>query len=381
MAVKEAVRREDRNFLLNVIESEYIDYMIDRHQIQPLALLWDSMQVSDSERMIATTGRGYFMEEGDQVACPVFAFQLPFEGDGSLFNYAPTTHLLWSIEASVHASNRLVSFEIVNWSSNDVSRELKHTKQNLNMQVGHVNNDVRGFNNALPKYCRKVFDARKQEHLKAANLLASLGVPIASAKAVPSTFTVPISKIKPIVKPAVADKPFAPEPVLSLEVFHHILTVCRDAGREFERHPSIYANKDEETLRDHFLMVLAPHFESAAGETFNKAGKTDILIRHEKANLFVAECKFWTGAKAVLAAVSQLLGYLTWRDSKVALILFIRNKDVDSVIKQIKPALSDHDCYIRTIEQKDEGWIEFEFRLAPDNSRSVTLAVLAFHFP
>ena len=274
--IKKIVHREDRNALLNVIESEYIDYLLDRHQIRPLVLLWESMQVSDSERMITAKGRGYFMEDGRKFPCQVFTFQLPFEGDSSLFNYAPSTRLMWTMEASVHASNRLVSFEIINWPSYDVPRELEQVKQKLIKQVGHVNDDVRKFNNSLPEYCRNVFDARKQEHLKAANLLASLGVPIATADSVPKTFTVPISKTKPIVKPTVNDKPFAPEPTLSAEVFQKILTICRDTGREFERHPCIYANKDEETLRDHFIMVLAPHFDSTTGETFNKSGKTDI---------------------------------------------------------------------------------------------------------
>ena len=58
-----------------------------------------------------------------------------------------------------------------------------------------------------------------------------------------------------------------------------------------ERHPSIYAEKDEPTLRDHFIMVLSPHFDSVTGETFNRGGDTDILVRHESANVFVAECK------------------------------------------------------------------------------------------
>jgi hypothetical protein len=56
----------------------------------------------------------------------------------------------------------------------------------------------------------------------------------------------------------------------------------------------------------------------ATGETFNFQGKTDILIRVEGKNVFIAECKFWKGEKALLATLDQLLSYLSWRDTKAA---------------------------------------------------------------
>jgi len=83
-----------------------------------------------------------------------------------------------------------------------------------------------------------------------------------------------------------------------------------------ERHPSTYAGKGEEALRDDLLATLSTHFPGATAETFNKTGKTDLLIRHENENGFVAECKFWSGSKSYHDAIGQLLGYLTWRDRR-----------------------------------------------------------------
>jgi len=91
--------------------------------------------------------------------------------------------------------------------------------------------------------------------------------------------------------------------------------------------PSTYSNKGEEDLRDHILLVLEPRFQgSATGETFNKTGKTDILLRFEGKNVFIAECKFWNGIKLFFETISQLLAYLTWRDSKAAVIIFVKTK-------------------------------------------------------
>jgi hypothetical protein len=52
---------------------------------------------------------------------------------------------------------------------------------------------------------------------------------------------------------------------------------------------------------------------------FNAAGKTGILIRAEDRHFFIAECKIWRGLKTVREALTQLLAYLTWRDTKAAL--------------------------------------------------------------
>ena len=90
-----------------------------------------------------------------------------------------------------------------------------------------------------------------------------------------------------------------------------------------ERSPASFASLDEEAIRTHFLLQLNGHYEgSATGETFNSSGKTDILIRVDNRNVFIAECKFWRGPKSFSEAIDQLLGYLSWRDSKGAFARF-----------------------------------------------------------
>lgn len=68
----------------------------------------------------------------------------------------------------------------------------------------------------------------------------------------------------------------------------------------------------EEDIRQQFLVQLNGHYEGqATGETFNYEGKTDILIRNQGKNIFIAECKFWSGAEALLDTITQILSYLT----------------------------------------------------------------------
>ena len=66
-------------------------------------------------------------------------------------------------------------------------------------------------------------------------------------------------------------------------------------------------------MRDFILMFLESHYESigsATGETFNAEGKVDILVRRDNGNLFVGECKYWSGSAGLHATLDQLLRYL-----------------------------------------------------------------------
>lgn len=102
--------------------------------------------------------------------------------------------------------------------------------------------------------------------------------------------------MKIIPKPSAVVKSGKPDPTLGEGTYQEILQTIHDLGKAIECMPSTYVGKSEEDLRDHILMYLEPRFEgSATGETFNKSGHTDILLRYKNSNVFVAECKFWSG--------------------------------------------------------------------------------------
>lgn len=108
---------------------------------------------------------------------------------------------------------------------------------------------------------------------------------------------------------------------------------------------------DEEERRDLLLVALNSQFEGqAGGEVFNGAGKTDILLRIDNRSVFIAECKTWRGPKAFTEAIDQLLGYLIWRDTKAAIVLFIQMKSPTEVVAKAATALSGHPQNVRTVD-------------------------------
>lgn len=215
--------------------------------------------------------------------------------------------------------------------------------------------------------------------------MASLGVPIKKRENLPQTFAVPTPATRKkisVAKPVVTEKGYRPEPTLEDSTYREILRYLHDWGKQLERMPSTYSGKSEEALRDLFLAHIEPYFEgTATGETFNKSGKTDILLRFEGKNVFVAECKRWRGQQSYLDAISQLLRYLTWRDSKAAVMMFIKNKDISSVLQTIEQATSQHPNYLGLVSKQDESWLNYRFHLNDDSNREVKLAVLLFHYP
>lgn len=128
--------------------------------------------------------------------------------------------------------------------------------------------------------------------------------------------------------------------------------------------------------------MLNAQFEGkAGGELFNCSGKTDILIREKDANVFIGECKIFgskDGPSKITATIDQLLGYLTWRDTKAALLLFIRDRDVTSVIGKAVAAFEAHPNYKRRGATASDERYDFVVHANGDPAREMRIAFLPF---
>ena len=175
---------------------------------------------------------------------------------------------------------------------------------------------------------------------------------------------------------------FKPEPSLPEEEYEFILSILKNMVQVMERSPHAFGKMGEEDLRWHFLVQLNAQYEGqATGETFNFQGKTDILLRSEDRNVFIAECGFWKGEKNFLEKIDQLLSYLSWRDTKTALILFNRNANFTDVLSKITSAVSKHACFKRDRGRLDETTFRYIFHQPADSNPELTLMVMAFDVP
>lgn len=386
-ALDQAIKRQADDYILNVNREEYLQHLIGEFSIEPIEIHSDGLSVSTYEEMIPAEmhPRDYFMDRGESYPRDVLVFHLPFAGDLQLLKVRASTY---STSAPlINIEQGCITFRMINFNldAQRIKQESENTIRSIETQNGFLIRDIENFNSSLRQNAERIFDARKEQLLKKNNLIASLGVPIKESGNKSGTFSVPAKRTKAIAskpQPKVTDKGYQPEPTLDTTIYAQILKIIHDVGKQFERLPSTYSGKEEEHLRDHILLILEPNFEGAAtGETFNKSGKTDILLRHEGNNVFIAELKYWHGKKGFLETISQLLGYLTWRDSKAAVVMFVRNKDFMAVLETAKDAISEHENYLGFVNEQEEGWYSYRFHLNGDRNREVKLAVMLYHIP
>jgi hypothetical protein len=384
--LKAQIYEDDQDFVLGVNRDEYLRHLVDKYRFTPLTIQYDQIFREEKPAEVEVDVRGMpggaiFYGGGGQVTRPLYRVRIPFEGDSALLRALPSSRLLWTVPVLIDPG--MISFDIIDYegTSDGINRQINDIVKSMQIQEANVAKDVTAFNTSLPVRAGEFFDTRRKELEARVHVSKGISIPVRKRADVPQTFKAPVVRqVIKIARPTVQTK--ALDPTLDVAIYEGILTVIHDWGRALEKVPSTYLGKGEEDLRDSFLVVLGTHFVGeAGGETFNKAGKTDILLKYDKTNAFVGECKFWGGGVKHLETIDQLLKYLTWRDSKTAIIYFMDTKAMVAPLKAVEEETRKHGCFIRAVRKREESWFEFEFHLPGDKERSVTLTVLCFHLP
>jgi hypothetical protein len=247
-----------------------------------------------------------------------------------------------------------------------------------------VRENVALFNETFIREVRQRIEQRREKLLKDQSMAASIKYPMRKREGMPATYSVPVVRKKlSIGLPPASTQPFKPEPELEMKTYEEILGTISNMAVAIERSPKTFVGMKEEELRTFFLVTLNGQYEGAAtGETFNAAGKTDILIRFEGRNVFIAECKFWAGPEGLLATIDQLLGYASWRDTKTAILLFNRNKNLTAVLEKIPETVAAHPNFKRPVDDySNETGFRFKLGQRDDPAKEITTTVLVFDVP
>lgn len=380
------------NYVLNVSAEQYADYLSKKNIIEEPILHFDDVYADDYEKEISATDfpQSFDVYAGEIYKRRVVQFFVPITGNSEVLKYIPDFTLI-SFGGGIsnfEVEQGNLKLEVVDFY--DDAKKIRETYDE-NVRHSHdkfslLKKNIDIFNDYLYSYIIEEIKKRKNDFLAKNDFMASLGVPIRKKNNTPETFAIPKpllrTKIK-VDKPEVINSNFKAEPTITNEIYHQILKVINDVGKNFERLPSVYAGKGEEDLRDHIIMTLDPNFEygSVTGETFNKTGKTDIQLRFDSSVVFIAECKFWTGEKGFLATIDQLLKYLTWRDTKASIIMFVKQKDFSTILSKVETITNKHNNYLSFVSKSDENWFNFRFHLKGDRNREVRLAIQLFHIP
>ena len=385
--MRKAIEAMDGNRLLNTSVDDLTTHFEQRYLVEIPTLLPDDIAVDqretkldvsrDQSRMIFDRSRPFHIT-GTEIEVEV-----PFIGEAQAFSVQPTTWTSSPPRAEVRGNALLIRIVGTSLTAESVRSEIDRTLKEINDHLATLRGNAAGLKAQLPGQARSTIESRRQKLLADRSLVGGLGFKMKERPGAPATFTAPEvrRKITPTLPPA-SSAPYQPEPVLSNADYEHILGVLQNMVEVMERSPSAFVTMDEESIRSHFLVQLNGHYEGqATGETFNYEGKTDILVRSNGKNVFIGECKFWSGPKMLSETIDQLLGYTSWRDTKVAVIVFNRNKDFSRVLAAIRETTKAHSNFKRELPGSTETSFRCCFAHRDDKNRELFLTVLAFDVP
>ncbi len=385
--LRKAVESMDGNRLLNTSVDDLTAYFEQKFQIEIPELLTDQIVVDQRETKIDVSQdhnrRIFDRSRPIHITGTEIEVEIPFIGEAHAFQIQPTTYSMNLPCLRVRGSVIVLRIVGTDLNAEGVKTEIDHTVAEIQRNLSSLRINASGLAAQLPTQARSAIDSRRQKLLADRNLIGNLGFKMKERPGAQQTFTAPEvrRKILPTLPPA-SSAPYMPEPTLSGADYEHILGVLQNMVHVMERSPSAFTTMDEESIRSHFLVQLNGHYEGqATGETFNYQGKTDILVRSEGRNIFIAECKFWSGPKMLSETIDQLLSYTSWRDTKVAIIIFNRNKDFSRVLAAISETAKSHSNFNRVLPGSIETVFRYCFSHRDDKNRELFLSILAFDIP
>ncbi len=266
-------------------------------------------------------------------------YKVPYSGDVKLFSLRPSQ---WStiniivdgVSKSTVDSYGYISFsisfpqgELINLSNVErkerVQNGFNSSWVSIKRMIGFVNADIRIFNEHLPYECKIRLEERKTKAQSFLEIGKTLNIPLQLRGEAPLVNPIPLIPVQKPPIPRPNEKIVHSEYSISKSDYENICRIINTIGISMENSAKTFHKLEEEEIRDFIVSTLNTHYiQGATGESFRRSGKTDILIEFENKAAFIAECKIWHGEKMLEGALQQLLKYKTWKDNKLALVLF-----------------------------------------------------------
>ena len=374
------------NEVLNTPHEEMVRYLVEKWQIDPLAIdeLGIRVDYGDAQIDVSKDYRyGSFGLGPQHVTGTKVTFYVPFTGDPDLLKCQPSARSLSLPRATIRPNEIVFEFNATTDQTSGIKARFDRDLEQTRIHADRVTAEVKALNAALPGIARDRLTARRDKLLQDRKLAETMGFPLKRTQDPPSTLVTPeVRRRVTPQKPRPSAEPFSPDPTLDMAEYEHIINILSNMVMVMERSPKTFGSMTEEDLRTHFLVHLNGHYEGqATGETFNYEGKTDILVRASGRNIFIAECKFWRGPAGLTDALDQLLGYTSWRDTKTSLLVFNRDVSMSTVVRRIPGTVAQHPNFKRKLQYNSETGFRYVFSHRDDVSRDIIITVLVFDVP
>lgn len=128
--IKSRIESESDDFILNVNEQTYVDYLTDEFSVEPMKLDFDNTSVSQREREVSGSSLGgYFVDPYKTYKKQEVTFHISCSQNAwTLIKYQPNPHRICSIDAYVE--DNCVCFDILNLDERNPNY-LKHESNQI----------------------------------------------------------------------------------------------------------------------------------------------------------------------------------------------------------------------------------------------------------
>lgn len=376
---------------------EWTNYFFNEYKIHPITLYMDNVIQNLSETKVEKYNvfsrhdrydPEYFLIDGYKVT-----FVIPFDGDSELLYLKPSHYIMTRFLVDQVKNSNEKSFGEIVFSLEYTKRELEEKEtpkefialqfsnqfKNYIEMVNYVNIEVENYNKSLESTIKNALDVRKKKADDYVKMGEILDIPLKINPNAPNTTPILLKKAvaKKTELPSIK-KPEKEYQIASMD-YENIKRVINLAGFSMEKTAKTFIKLSEEELRDIIISNLNTHYQGlASGETFSKAGKTDIHILFENKAAYVGECKIWHGEKNLQDAINQLFSYITWRDLKTSIIIFNKeNKNFSKILSTITSFLKANTMCHKYIPVSRNEWL-CEFKRDIDSTEYVMVQIVIF---
>ena len=367
--------RIDPDLLLAEQADVVVAALLGEHMPTEISVDWGSATRSPVTEVTTQVRDRFEREKTYTVPASKVVVLFPISGTTKMLDFQASHFSMSGEYGKVSGGNVVVEVVERTLNADVIRNQIERVKQDIDKRVGWANADLAKFRPTAEKAIRDSYASRRGRILNDRAVEEALGIPVRTSSAPRQPVAAERKQVTQATRKSQVG--FVPEPVLEEAIYQDVLDVVRSWATSLERTPSTAGKLDEEELRDLLLGNLNGYWRGAAGgELFNGSGKTDILIREGDRNAFIAECKIWRGPKAVADALDQLLTYLVWRDSKAALVVFIKTADPAATIEKLHAAVEAHPTHVLTKDATDPTNRAEYVVTADEEGRRVSLAVL-----
>lgn len=371
--------------LLNTPILELCNYLAQKYKISIPILKKDQLIIEQRAAQVAlNTFPARAMSSNSStriVAGTIIEVAVPFDGTPECFHMQPTTFTFHPPTGDVQGNFVIIQLEGVGLVADMVHVKIQQIMAEINKNLNYLQTDANRFNGNLHSYAHTLVAQQRKKINNDPDAATAAGYKLKARTADIDSEPTPEERrtLTPVLSPPAQIKVI---PSLALKDYEQILQALPTIAQTMRLSPSILRTMDDAALRAYFLIQLNARYESkSSGETFVSMGNSDLRIRTEGKNIFVAECKFWEGREQFAATLNQLLGDQNWRDVRAAIILFQREQPFTEMCDSLRAIMRSHSSFKRELPQLADTTFLYGFTHHDDRNREFLLTVFAFDVP